>query len=226
MNTFSIFFAFALAPSFSGTANNFVYYKTNRMQEKTLSGKDTTITGASHTETATFGTGCFWCTEAIFQELKGVINVTSGYSGGSMANPTYEQVCSGTTGHAECLQVVYDPSVVSYDELLEVFWESHDPTTLNRQGNDIGTQYRSVIFYHNEEQKEKAEHYKAELNRNGAYDKPIVTEITAFKTFYPAEDYHQNYYNTHGSQPYCYLVIRPKVEKFEKVFKNRLKAQK
>jgi peptide-methionine (S)-S-oxide reductase len=175
------------------------------------------------TETATFGTGCFWCTEAVFQELKGVIKVTSGYSGGQAINPTYEEVCSGSTGHAECLQIVYDPSVISFDELLEVFWESHDPTQLNRQGNDVGTQYRSAIFYHNEEQKEKAEHYKAELDKAGAYPKPIVTEITLFTKFYPAEDYHKDYFKLHGSQPYCYLVIKPKVEKFEKAFKNKLK---
>src|ERR1700742_4372553 len=175
------------------------------------------------TETATFGTGCFWCTEAVFQELKGVIKDTSGYMGGTVAHPTYEEVCTGTTGHAECLQIEYDPAVISYDELLEVFWESHDPTTLNRQGNDVGTQYRSAIFYHNAEQKEKAEHYKAELDKEHAYDKPIVTEITPASVFYAAEDYHQDYYNTHGSQPYCYLVIRPKVEKFEKAFKNKLK---
>lgn len=175
------------------------------------------------TDTATFGTGCFWCTEAVFQELKGVIKVKSGYSGGHTANPTYEEVCAGTTGHAECLQIVYDPAIISFDELLEVFWESHDPTTLNRQGNDVGTQYRSAIFYHNEAQQKKAEHYKAELNKNGAYDKPIVTEITPFKVFYPAENYHQDYYNTHGSQPYCRLVIRPKLEKFEKAFANKLK---
>ncbi|HLX92554.1 MAG TPA: peptide-methionine (S)-S-oxide reductase MsrA [Puia sp.] len=175
------------------------------------------------TDTATFGTGCFWCTEAIFQELKGVLKVTSGYSGGSIKDPTYEQVCSGNTGHAECLQIVFDPQVISFDELLKVFWESHDPTSLNRQGNDAGTQYRSVIFFHNEEQRQKAEHYKEELSKSKAYDKPIVTEITKFTTFYPAENYHQDYYRTHGSQSYCYLVIRPKVEKFEKVFKNKLK---
>ncbi len=174
-------------------------------------------------EIATFGTGCFWCTEAVFQELKGVLQVYSGYTGGTVADPTYEEVCSGTTGHAECLQIYFDPSVISFDELLEVFWESHDPTTLNRQGNDIGTQYRSAIFYHDEEQRKKAEHYKAELDKSKAYDNPIVTEITPFSVFYPAEDYHQNYYNNHGSQPYCYLVIRPKVEKFEKAFKDKLK---
>jgi len=177
------------------------------------------------TDTATFGTGCFWCTEAIFQELKGVIKVTSGYSGGSVNNPSYEQVCSGTTGHAECLQIIYDPKIISFDELLEVFWESHDPTSLNRQGNDVGTQYRSVIFYHNEEQKQKAEHYKEELNKSKAYNKPIVTEITKFLKFYAAENYHQDYFRLHGSQPYCSFVIRPKVEKFEKVFKDKLKKK-
>ncbi|HWB93492.1 MAG TPA: peptide-methionine (S)-S-oxide reductase MsrA [Puia sp.] len=175
------------------------------------------------TDIATFATGCFWCTEAIFQELRGVLKVTSGYMGGNVPNPSYEEVCSGTTGHAECLQVIYDPSVISFDDLLKVFWESHDPTTLNRQGNDIGTQYRSAIFYHNEDQRQRSEHYKAELDRQGAYPNPIVTEITAASTFYPAEDYHQNYYIDHGSQPYCYLVIRPKVEKFEKAFAGKLK---
>jgi len=175
------------------------------------------------TEVATFGTGCFWCTEAVFQELKGVVKVYSGYMGGHVANPSYEEVCTGTTGHAECLQIFYDPEVLTYDELLEVFWESHDPTQLNRQGNDIGTQYRSAIFYHTEEQREKAEHYKAQLDKEGAYPNPIVTEITPASTFYPAEDYHQDYYNNHGSQPYCYIVIRPKVEKFEKAFADKLK---
>ncbi len=184
-----------------------------------------TPAAAGPSEIATFGNGCFWCTEAIFQEMKGVLKVTSGYSGGTVSNPTYEEVCSGETGHAECLHLVYDPSIVTYDELLHVFWESHDPTTLNRQGNDIGTQYRSAIFYHTEEQRQKAEHYKAELEKNKAYDNPIVTEITPFSVFYPAEDYHQNYYNNHSSQPYCYLVIRPKVEKFEKAFKEQLKIK-
>jgi len=175
-------------------------------------------------ETATFGTGCFWCTEAVFQQLEGVIKVTSGYSGGHVVNPTYEQVCNKTTGHAECLNIEYDKSKITFEELLEVFWKSHDPTTLNRQGNDEGPQYRSAIFYHNEEQKEKAEKYKAQLNESGVFDKPIVTEITPFDVFYPAENYHQNYYNNNGSQPYCSYVIRPKVEKFKKVFKDKLKA--
>lgn len=175
-------------------------------------------------DTATFGTGCFWCSEAVFQELKGVIKVTSGYSGGHVANPTYEQVCDKTTGHAEVVEVIYDPSVITYDELLEVFWQTHDPTTLNRQGNDIGPQYRSVIFYHNDEQKQKAGHYKDALDRSGAWANPIVTAIEPFRNFYPAENYHQDYYRLNGQAPYCYYVIRPKLEKFEKVFKNKLKG--
>lgn len=175
------------------------------------------------TDTATFGTGCFWCTEAVFQQLNGVIKVTSGYSGGHVANPTYEQVCTKTTGHAEAVNIVYDPSVISFDELLEVFWQVHDPTTLNRQGADEGPQYRSVIFYHSAEQKEKAEKYKASLDKSGAFNAPIVTEITAFKNFYPAEDYHQNFYQNNPDYGYCRVVIRPKLDKFEKVFKNKIK---
>jgi peptide-methionine (S)-S-oxide reductase len=174
-------------------------------------------------DTATFGEGCFWCTEAIFQRLKGVVSATSGYSGGTVANPTYEQVCTGETGHAEVTQVVYDPKVISYDELLKVFWKTHDPTTLNRQGADVGTQYRSVIFYHNDTQEETAEHYKTELDKSGAYDKPIVTQIVPFKNFYKAENYHQDYYNNNPNKPYCTLVIAPKLDKFEKVFKDELK---
>lgn len=177
-----------------------------------------------NTDTASFGTGCFWCTEAIFQRLNGVIKVTSGYSGGSVPNPTYEEVSTGTTGHAECCQVVFDPSVISYDELLEVFWKTHDPTTLNRQGNDVGSQYRSVIFYHSPEQKAKAEHYKAALNYSGAFNKPIVTAIEPYKNFYSAEEYHQKYFEYNPGQMYCRLVIAPKVEKFEKIFKDKLKS--
>ncbi len=176
-----------------------------------------------HTETITFGTGCFWCTEAIFQQLDGVISATSGYSGGAIDNPTYKQVCTGTTGHAEVIQVVYDPTKISYPELLEVFWSTHDPTTLNRQGADVGTQYRSAIFYHTEKQKQMAEKYKEELETAKAFDRPIVTEITPFVKFYKAEDYHQNYYKENGSQPYCQMVIRPKVEKFKKVFGAKTK---
>lgn len=174
-------------------------------------------------DTATFGTGCFWCTEAIFQQLEGVEKVTSGYSGGTVANPTYEQVCSKTTGHAECLNIQYDPKKISFDELLEVFWQTHDPTTLNRQGADVGTQYRSVVFYHNEEQWAKTEKYKKELDKSGAFANPIVTSLERFTVFYPAEEEHQNFYNNNSSQGYCQFVIRPKLEKFEKVFKSKLK---
>ena len=186
---------------------------------------NTTISDETKTAMATFGTGCFWCTEAIFQQLKGVLKVTSGYSGGHVANPTYEQVCEKNTGHAEVIQLVYDPSVISFDELLEVFWQTHDPTTLNKQGNDEGPQYRSVIFYHNDEQKQKAEKYKTDLDKSGAFDRKIVTAIDPYTNFYAAENYHQNYYKTNGSQPYCYYVIRPKMEKFEKVFKDKLKLK-
>ena len=177
----------------------------------------------SKLETATFGSGCFWCTEAIFERVKGVESVVSGYSGGSVINPTYQEVCNGTTGHAECTQIKFDSAVVSYDELLEIFWKTHDPTTLNRQGNDVGTQYRSVIFYHNEDQKQKAEYYKNKLNEEKIWDKPIVTEITGFEKFYPAEDYHQEYYDNNPNQGYCAYIITPKVEKFEKIFKDKLK---
>lgn len=176
------------------------------------------------TEKATFGMGCFWCTEAIFQKLKGVVSVKSGYEGGKLANPTYEEVCTGFTGHAEVLQITYNPQVISYSDLLEVFWKSHDPTTLNRQGADSGTQYRSVIFYSNDEQKQLAEKYKAELNKTNAYGKTVVTAIEAEKPFYVAENYHQNYYKRNGDAPYCRLVILPKLEKLEKVFKSKLKG--
>lgn len=172
---------------------------------------------------ATFGNGCFWCTEALFQQLKGVKKVTSGYSGGHVKNPTYEEVCRKTTGHAEAIEIVYDPAIISFDKLLEVFWKTHDPTTLNKQGNDVGPQYRSVIFYHNAEQKEKAEHYKAELDKSGAWPNPIVTAIEPLTNFYAAENYHQNYYKLNGKEPYCYFVIRPKMEKFEKAFKEDIK---
>ena len=178
---------------------------------------------AGKKDTATFGTGCFWCTEAIFQQLNGVLKVTSGYSGGHAVNPTYKEVCSGTTGHAECLNIIYDPAIITFDELLEAFWQTHDPTTLNKQGNDVGTQYRSVVFYHNEEQKAKTEKYKAELTKSGAWSNPVVTTLEPFVKFYPAEDYHQNYYNNNTGEGYCQFVIRPKLEKFEKVFKGKLK---
>lgn len=172
---------------------------------------------------ATFGMGCFWCSEALFQRLNGVSSVRSGFEGGNLANPSYEDVCTGTTGHAEVIEVTYDPLKISYDELLEVFWKSHDPTTLNRQGADVGTQYRSVIFYHTPEQKEIAEKYKKELNDTKAFGRPVVTEITKAAPFYVAENYHQDYFNKNGSQPYCRMVILPKVEKLEKLFKAKLK---
>ena len=173
-------------------------------------------------ETATFGNGCFWCTEAVFQRLKGVSSVQSGYAGGQLNNPTYEQVCGGDTGHAEVLQITFDPTHITYDELLEVFWKTHDPTTLNRQGNDVGTQYRSVIFYHNENQKKLAEQYKKKLDAEGIWKDPIVTEITPFTNFFPAENYHRDYYKRNGYQPYCVFVIKPKVEKLEKLFRDKL----
>jgi peptide-methionine (S)-S-oxide reductase len=184
------------------------------------------MTTQGNMKIATFGNGCFWCTEAVFQQLKGVSKVTSGYSGGQIENPTYKAVCSGETGHAEVLQIEYDEAQISFEELLEVFWSTHDPTTLNRQGNDVGTQYRSAIFYHDNAQKEKAEAYKKQLDQSGAWKDPIVTEITTFTRFYPAEDYHQNYFNENGSNPYCQYVVRPKVDKFKKQFANKLKTDK
>jgi peptide-methionine (S)-S-oxide reductase len=174
-------------------------------------------------EKATFGEGCFWCTEAVFQQLKGVKSVVSGYSGGSVASPTYAQVSTGTTGHAEVVQVTFDPETITYEELLEVFWKTHDPTTHNRQGPDHGSQYRSVIFYHSDEQKELAEESKQELENSREFKRPIVTEITRFDAFYPAEDYHQDYYKLNGRNPYCARVIRPKVAKVRKEFKAKVK---
>lgn len=177
----------------------------------------------ANVEIATFGNGCFWCTEAIFQRVEGVEKVVSGYTGGSVKNPTYKEVCTGLTGHAEAIQITFDPRKISFTELLEIFWQTHDPTTLNRQGADVGTQYRSAIFYHNETQKKLAEEYKQKLNASGAFDKPIVTEITKASVYYPAENYHQNYYNLNGKAPYCSYVIAPKLEKFEKVFSKKIK---
>lgn len=189
----------------------------------TQTKKDNIMQNDSTLETATFGSGCFWCTEAIFDRVKGITSVESGYSGGSVQNPSYEAVCTGKTGHAEVIQLKYDPAKVSYDELLEIFWKTHDPTTPNRQGADVGTQYRSVVFYHNDEQKQKAEFYKNKLQESNIWDKPIVTEIVPFKKFYKAEDYHQEYYEKNPYQGYCSFVITPKVEKFEKIFKDKLK---
>lgn len=174
-------------------------------------------------EKATFGTGCFWCTEAQFQSIKGVHSAVSGYSGGHIKNPSYKEVCSGRTGHAEVVQVTYDPEIVSYETLLEAFFLAHDPTQLNRQGADVGTQYRSVIFYHNATQQQLAEEKKRKLNAEDAFGAPVVTEISAYETFYPAEDYHQDYYAANPTQPYCAMVVGPKLEKFRKVFKDKLK---
>ncbi|HAY81143.1 MAG TPA: peptide-methionine (S)-S-oxide reductase [Planctomycetaceae bacterium] len=174
---------------------------------------------------ATFGSGCFWCTEAVFERLKGVTSVKSGYCGGTVKNPTYKQVCLGTTGHAEVVQVKYNPEVISFSELLKVFWSTHDPTTLNRQGNDFGTQYRSVIFYHDEDQREQAASIKKKLNDAKEFGRPIVTEISPYKVFYIAEVDHQDYYRLNKRQPYCYLTIRPKMQKLDKYFKEKLKAK-
>lgn len=172
---------------------------------------------------ATFGAGCFWCVEACFMDLAGVISVTSGYTGGHTQNPTYKEVCEGTTGHAEVARIVFDDELISFDELLELFWFVHDPTQLNRQGNDIGTQYRSAIFYHDEIQKELAEKYKKQLTEEGVWADPIVTEITPIGDFYAAEDYHMNYFALNPENPYCQAAVRPKVEKFKKVFAEKLK---
>ncbi len=169
-----------------------------------------------NTEIATFGNGCFWCTEAVFQKIKGVQAVKSGYSGGDTENPTYKEICTGTTNHAECLQISFDKMVVSFEDLLKIFWETHDPTTPNRQGNDVGTQYRSIIFYHSEEQKLTAEKYKKQLEESHVFKAPIVTMIEPFTKFYDAEKYHDNYYNLNKTAGYCQFVIRPKVEKLEK----------
>jgi peptide-methionine (S)-S-oxide reductase len=180
-------------------------------QTKSMNGS------TNRTEIATLGGGCFWCTEAEYQMLPGVVSVTSGYAGGTKDNPTYKEVCTGDTGHAEVIQIVYDPKLVSYEKLLETFWEVHDPTTLNRQGPDSGTQYRSIILYSNEAQKAAAEKSKAAAQKH--FKEPIVTEIVPLTKFYPSEDYHHDYYRTHPNQPYCRAVIRPKVEKFEKKLK-------
>lgn len=176
-----------------------------------------------NTEKALFGAGCFWCVEAVFQQLRGVAAVRSGYSGGSKPNPGYKEVCTGTTGHAEVLLIQFDPTQISYEELLDVFWHIHDPTQLNRQGNDIGTQYRSVIYYYNEAQRQAAERSKADIERSGYWGKPIVTQIEAASEFYPAEDYHTDYFNLHGHEPYCSAVVAPKVAKFRKQYADKLK---
>lgn len=210
----------------------FVAYRSAAVTDSTPSETDPPVSPADPDDTiiesklqlATFGSGCFWCTEAVFLELRGVHKVVSGYTGGQVENPTYEQVCTGLTGHAEVIQVSFDPDTISFPELLEVFWKTHDPTTLNQQGADRGTQYRSAIFYHNEEQREAAERYKQKLDESGAFGDPIVTEITVFEKLYPAEAYHQNYYNRKPNEGYCSYVIGPKLDKFRDVFRDKLKA--
>ncbi|MFZ0599141.1 MAG: peptide-methionine (S)-S-oxide reductase MsrA [Flavobacterium sp.] len=184
-----------------------------------------TAKNTSNFETITLGGGCYWCVEAVYENLDGVKSVVSGFAGGKVANPTYEEVCTGTTGHAEVVQITYDKTKTDINEIFKVFFTVHDPTTLNRQGADVGTQYRSVIFYKNAEQKNAATSIIAELNKAKVYSSPIVTKVEPFKTFYKAEDYHQNYYANNKSQPYCKMVIQPKIEKFEKVFKDKLKKK-
>lgn len=171
---------------------------------------------------ATFGAGCFWCIEACFNDLTGVSEVYPGYAGGKIKNPAYREVCQGRTGHAEVVRVIYDENKITFLELLEVFWFVHNPTTLNRQGNDVGEQYRSVIFYHDEHQKEISEKYKLQLNQDKVWEDPIVTAIEPLTTFYKAEDYHKDYFENHQDEPYCANVVRPKVEKFRKVFEEKL----
>jgi len=190
--------------------------------ENKAPAKDQIIDQSMNTEVATFGAGCFWCVEAVFQELKGVIKVESGYMGGTVPNPTYRDVCTGNTGHAEVTRVTFDPSIISYEQLLEVLWTTHDPTTLNRQGADAGTQYRSAIFFASDEQKQKAERSKKEVATT-IWEKPIVTEIVPATTFYPAEDYHQDYYANNPEAGYCRIVITPKVEKVRTKFTDKLK---
>ncbi len=181
------------------------------------------VQSSSKSEKALFGNGCFWCTEAIFKELQGVISVTSGYSGGTMINPDYTSVCTGNTGHAECLEIIYNSDIISYEALLEVFWKTHDPTSLNKQGEDEGTQYRSVIFYYDDIQYKIAREYIQQINESGVYQSPIVTTLEPFETFYPAEDYHQDYFASNGQNPYCHFVVKPKVEKFKKEFVKKIK---
>lgn len=200
-----------------GSGDNSATRESNTVETQKGAGPAQTL------KTATLGGGCFWCVEAVFQELQGVERIVSGYAGGHVPNPTYQQVCTGTTGHAEVTQITYNPAVVSYPELLEVFWKTHDPTTLNRQGNDVGPQYRSIILTHDDEQRRLAEAYKEKLDQSGAFNRPIVTEIVPLTTFYPAEAYHQNYYRTNPNQGYCQYVIVPKLQKFRQVFREKLK---
>ena len=174
------------------------------------------VNSMAKSEIATLGGGCFWCVEAVFQRIEGVLSVKPGYAGGDIKNPTYKQICTGNTGHAEVAKIEFDPEKITYSQILNVFWQSHDPTTLNRQGNDVGTQYRSVIFFHDEGQREIAEKSKIDADKSGYWDNKIVTEITLLNNYYDAEDYHDNYYNNNPNQPYCLFVIKPKLDKLEK----------
>ncbi len=194
--------------------------KVKQMNQENVKAENSIVTPVG---VATFGAGCFWCVEAVFQKLKGVDKVESGYMGGAVKNPTYKDVCSGQTGHAEVCQITYNPSKITFEELLEVFWKTHDPTTLNRQGGDVGTQYRSAVFYHTATQKETAESIKKQLGVSGAFDAPNVTTFEPASIFYKAENYHQDYFNQNGSNPYCQMVVKPKVEKFKKVFGEKIK---
>lgn len=194
--------------------------KVKKMNQENVKVENTAVPTNS---VATLAAGCFWCVEAVFQKLKGVEKVESGYMGGALKDPTYKDVCTGQTGHAEVCQITYNPNIISFEELLEVFWKTHDPTTLNRQGGDIGTQYRSAVFYHDATQKQIAENIKNDLSQSGAYDAPIVTAFEPASIFYKAENYHQDYFNLNGSNPYCQMVVKPKVEKFKKVFSDRIK---
>lgn len=205
-----------------GLSSSCTSQKSSGQAEEKTPAKDQIVEQSMNTEIATFGAGCFWCVEAVFQELKGVLKVESGYMGGAIPNPTYREVCTGTTGHAEVTRITFDPTVISYEELLEVLWTTHDPTTLNRQGADAGTQYRSAIFYHSDEQKSKAEKSKKEVATT-IWDSPIVTEIVAADTFYPAEEYHQDYYALNPNAGYCRAVISPKVAKVRATFTDKLK---
>lgn len=204
-------------------AGNRVSAETARNKGRAMNSNESRE-GSAKEEVATFGAGCFWCVEAVFEQLKGVTKVESGYSGGMVDFPTYEQICTGRTGHAEVCQIHYDPAVIRFEDLLEVFWKTHDPTTLNRQGVDEGTQYRSAIFYHTEEQKRVADAYKKQLDAAKTWDRPIVTEIVEFQKFFPAEGYHQNYFRQNPHQSYCSLVIKPKVTKFKKEFRDKLQS--
>lgn len=205
----------------------FAFFSCNSSAFKNVENKKLTQDTKSMNglELATFGNGCFWCSEAIFEQLEGVSKVESGYAGGKIKNPTYREVCTGNTGYAEVIRLTYNPEIVSYRELLDVFFNTHDPTTLNRQGADVGTQYRSVIFYHNDSQKTEAEKMMAQLKDEKVYDKPIVTEVTRINNYYPAENYHQDYYNNNKNQGYCRMVINPKLDKFIKKYKHKLKKE-